>query len=474
MASQESLWSISEIKLALKDQIISVGKIESAINQVVIDSRSKTDNGLFVAFEGEFNDGHDYLHSAFDNGCVAAIVDKIPEQFAGDQRLILVKNSLEALDQLAIFSRNRISGKIIAVTGSAGKTSVKEMLKKVFSSQGKTFGTVGNFNNRFGLPVSLCNMPRDVDFGVLEMGMSYAGELTKLSKIARPHIAIITNVCAAHIGNFENEEGIALAKSEIFVGLVEGGFALINADNIHFGFLKKQALEVKIPTENIISFGSNAISDVKLLSISEAENFCSEVDILLTKKDKKINYVVNSISRTTIANSLIAISCLNLIGKYFLRGLKVFKNLETPKGRGNTIHVEKNNIKFTIIDDSYNANSSSMKAGLQYLCDLKNHQNKSRSIAFIGDMLELGKFSDKEHREIVDHVIDLNIDLVLLVGEEMQKLTTHLNSKKLIGNFANSSEACEDIDFIPQNGDIIFVKGSRGIGMEKLIEKILK
>jgi UDP-N-acetylmuramoyl-tripeptide--D-alanyl-D-alanine ligase len=474
MKSQDFLWQISEIKSALKDQIISIGNIESQINQVIIDSRSKTDNGLFVAFKGEFNDGHDFLQNAFDNGCVLAIVEAIPEGFAGDERLILVKNSLESLDELAIFSRSRTAAKIIGVTGSAGKTSTKEILKKVFSSQGKTFGTIGNLNNNFGLPVSLCNMPRDVDFGVFEMGMNHAGELTKLSKIARPHIAIITNVCAAHIGNFNSEEEIAKAKSEIFIGLADDGFVILNADNVHFEFLKKQALARDIPLSNIVSFGADEISNVRLLCVLEAENFCSKVDVLLSGKEQKITYQINSINQTTILNSLVAISCLNLIGKDFSKGLKMLENLETPKGRGNLICAQKAGAKFTIIDDSYNANSSSMQAGLKFLVDLQKHKNGSRSIAFVGDMLELGEFSAKEHKAIVNYINNLNIDRVLLVGDEMQKLAGQIDPEKLIGAFLNSTEAVEKLNFTPQNGDIIFVKGSRGIGMEKLIDSIIQ
>ncbi|MFT7087990.1 MAG: UDP-N-acetylmuramoyl-tripeptide--D-alanyl-D-alanine ligase, partial [Rickettsiales bacterium] len=309
-----NLWQSAEIKLALQDQIISFGKIDLPVNQVVIDSRSKTDNGLFVAFKGEFNDGHNYLQNAFENGCKLAIVDRIPEKFKNDKRLILVKNSLDALDSLAIFARNRTKAKIIAVTGSVGKTSVKEMLKIIFKTQGRTFGTIGNLNNNFGLPLSLCNMPQDCKFGIFEIGMSHFGEIEKLSKIARPHIAIITNVMAAHIGNFKNEEEIALAKSEIFAGLEENGFALINADNIHNEFIRKQALSRKILTKNIVSFSANEASNIKIIGIHDSGNFHSTVEVLLSSSNKKISYQINSINQATIFNSLIAVGCLELIG----------------------------------------------------------------------------------------------------------------------------------------------------------------
>ena len=468
-----TLWQISEIQLALKDQIIKIDKLDIKIGQVVIDSRAKVDNGLFVAFKGENNDGHNFLKQAFENGCLAAIVDQIPEEFTNDPRLILVKNSLLSLEKLAIFSRNRSKAKIIAVTGSVGKTGVKEILNTVFSSQGKTFATTGNLNNNFGLPLSLCNMHSDVQFGILEMGMSHLGEIEALSNIAKPHIAVITNVSAAHIGNFKNEEEIAVAKSEIFSGLSNEGFAIINSDNTHFEFLKNQAIIKKIPINNIISFGSKEISNVRLLAVEKAENFNSSVTIFSRKSKQQINYTINTINQATIFNSLIAIACLEILGKDFALGLESLKSLKIPKGRGNLIKLEKNGVKFTIIDDTYNANPLSMQAGLKFLVDLKNSQTESRAIAFVGDMLELGEFSGAKHKEIANYISTYNIDQVLLVGDFMGHLISEIKPEKLIGHFQNSSLAAQQIKFQPQNGDIIFVKGSRGMKMEKLIEGIM-
>ncbi len=474
MASKECLWQISEIKLALKDQLISIGKLDSSINQVIIDSRSKADNGLFIAFKGENNDGHNFLNQAFANGCIAAIVDKIPDEFIDDQRLILVKNSLQALEKLAIFSRDRTKAKIIAITGSVGKTGVKEILKNVFSTQGKTFATFGNLNNHFGVPLSLCNMAKDVEFGIFEMGMNHSGEIEILSKIAKPHIAIITTVCAAHIGNFNNEEEIALAKSEIFSGLQEGGFALINADNEYFKLLQEQAIAKGIPINNIINFGSKEISNVRLLAVEKAENFNSQVTIFSTKSKQQTGYLINTINQSTIFNSLIAFACLEIFGKNMDLGLGGLQKLKVPEGRGNLINVEKNGIKFTIIDDTYNANAVSMMAGLKFLTDLKTYQPESRAIAFVGDMLELGESSQKEHKAIANYISAYSIDKVLLVGEFMKDLISDIKPEKLIGHFQNSSLAAsfleEQNNFQPQDGDIIFIKGSRGTAMEKLVK----
>jgi UDP-N-acetylmuramoyl-tripeptide--D-alanyl-D-alanine ligase len=493
MALKECLWQISEIKLALKDQLISIGKLDVQINQVIIDSRSKTDNGLFVAFEGENNDGHNFLKQAFANGCVLAIVDKVPDGFSDgeklDERLILVKNSLQALEKLAVFSRNRSKAKIIGVTGSVGKTGVKEILKTVFSTQGKTFATFGNLNNHFGVPLSLCNMAKDVEFGIFEMGMNHSGEIEILSRIAKPHLAIITTVCAAHIGNFNNEEEIAnnaivsettalekiaLAKSEIFAGLQEGGFALINADNEYFKLLQDQAIAKGIPINSIINFGSKEISNVRLLAVEKAENFNSQVTIFSTKSKQQTGYLINTINQSTIFNSLIAFACLEIFGKNMDLGLESLQKLKVPEGRGNLINVEKNGIKFTIIDDTYNANAVSMMAGLKFLTDLKTYQPQSRAIAFVGDMLELGESSQKEHKAIANYISAYSIDKVLLVGEFMKDLISDIKPEKLIGHFQNFSLAAsfleEQNNFQPQDGDIIFIKGSRGTAMEKLVK----
>ncbi len=473
MATKEFLWQISEIEAALTDQLITIAKLDIEINQVVIDSRAKVDKGLFIAFKGENKDGHNFLSQAFANGCVAAIVDKVPEEFIGDERLILVKNSLQSLEELAVFSRNRTKAKIIAVTGSVGKTGVKEILKTVFATQGKTFATFGNLNNNFGLPLSLCNMASNVEFGIFEMGMSHLGEIEILSKIARPHIAIITTVCTAHIGNFNNEEEIALAKSEIFSGLMEDGLVLINADNEHCVFLKNQAIANGIPVSNIINFGSKATSDIRLLAVKKAENFSSQVTIFSAKSKQQTNYLINTINQATIFNSLIAVACLEMAGKDLALGLKSLENLEIPKGRGNLINVEKNGIKFTIVDDTYNANPVSMQDGLKFLTDLKNYQPESRAIACIGDMLELGESSLVEHKAIANYISIYSIDQVLLVGDFMRGIITEIKPEKLIGHFQDSSLAAQNLNFQPQNGDIIFVKGSRGIRMEKIVEKLL-
>jgi UDP-N-acetylmuramoyl-tripeptide--D-alanyl-D-alanine ligase len=469
-----SLWTISEIELALNSEIINPPPALSAIDEIVIDSRKQVQNGLFIAIVGDKNDGHNFLKQSFENGCKLAIVSKIPDGFSGDKRLILVKDCFDALNKLATYSRSRNQGKIIAITGSSGKTSVKEMLANILKAQGSVFASKGNFNNHFGVPLSLCNMPKNTQFGIFEIGMNHAGEITPLAQMVRPDIAIITNVNSAHIGNFANEEEIALAKSEIFSGLKEGGCIIINADNKHYQFLQKKAVnDYKINAQNVISFGSSEISDIRLLATERRDkNSKSKVEIFNKFSQEHFTYEVGSINNIVIFNSLIAIAVLIKIGADLEKIAKNLENLQAPQGRGNIIKSQKNGAKFTIIDDSYNANSASMQAGLKFLEDLENQNPSSRSVAFIGDMLELGQFSDLEHNKIAELINKSNIDKVLLVGSEMSALKNKIKPEKIISYHQNIEDALQNLKFTPQNDDIIFVKGSRGVKMEKLIALI--
>jgi len=467
-----TIWKLSEIKSALKDDILSIGKLKCKIDEVLIDSRSKSNNGLFIAIKGENNDGHNFLEQAFENGAVCALVEKIPAGFEKDPRLILVKNTIQSLDNLAIFARNRTAATIIGVTGSVGKTTIKEMLKTAFSTLGKTFATSGNLNNHFGLPLSLCNFPPEYQFGIFEMGMNHAGEIAHLTKIAKPHIAIIYNIASAHIGNFNNEEEIAMAKSEIFTGVVPNGYAIINNDSKYFELLKSQAINCKINPLHIFNFGNKETSDVRLNSVEIAPQFKSKIEVTIKNPKQQIIYFLDSINEALIFNSLIVIAALKIAGENIPKALESLINFAAPKGRGNLIKVNKNNLNLTIIDDSYNANQASMAAGLKFLSDLKTSQNNTRTIAIIGDMLELGSEAISEHKAIAKYILEYNIDKVFLVGNMVSHLNSELPVEKIAGQFSNSLVAAEKILPFLNDGDILLIKGSRGMKMEKIIEKI--
>jgi len=474
------MWHKENLESALQSNFLKSTITTKIISEeVFIDSRKKTKNGLFVAIIGENNDGHDFLKQAFENGATMAIVQKIPADFAHDSRLILVKDSTKSLVNLATHARKNFAGKIIAITGSVGKTSIKEMLRtvlsqktdpKIVSHKNKVFANYGNLNNHIGLPLSLCNLPQDCDYGVFEMGMNNPGEIEFLTKIALPDIAIISNIAKAHIGNFKNEDGIALAKSEIFLGVAPSGYAILNKDNKYFDFLKSQALKNNIKEENILSFGKNKESDICLESFENTDIALSKVHVKIAKKT--LNYEINSINESTILNSLIGIAVLKILKVDFANYLPNFKTLETPAGRGNIIKINKNNKSFIIIDDSYNANLESMISGLKFLAKLGEQNPKGRTVAIIGDMLELGTRGIEEHKSIAKYINQFNIDKTLLVGDLSKNIIGELKKEQIIGHFDNSANLAVQIMGLVHDNDIILVKGSNGTKMNLIINSL--
>lgn len=462
-----TLYNKTELLEALKEQVLD-NKLSDQINieEVVIDSRKTAKNTLFICIKGENNDGHNYISDAIKNGCNAVLVED-KSSFEKFNNTILVKDSFKSLYEIAKFSRARLEkAKIIAITGSMGKTSTKEIIKTVFSSQGETFATFGNLNNHYGVPLTIANTPRNTEFAIYEMGMNHAGEISELSKLAKPDIAIITGISSAHIENFDNEEGIALAKSEIFDGINQNSVAIINRDNPHYQIILEKA---KFKTNNVISFGFSEKSDYILSEINIKSLNLSE--ILVKNNAEEINYSISTSHKAIIQNSLMALICLKLNGKDFKKGLESFKQIKTEKGRGQLISAQIQNKEITIIDDSYNANLASVKAGIDYLSQLKENLSKKRSVAIIGDILELGNKSQEIHEEILDYA-HKNSDIVMTIGDQTQKIT-----KKLYKNtksYENSKEAATEIENFIQDQDIILIKGSRGIKTEEIIKTLTK
>lgn len=479
------LWTKNQIIEALSEELLQHNLAsEIAVNEVVIDSRKASKNTLFFALKGENNDGHDFLDQVFIGGCEVALIHNLElfakfsnQNDAGFNKnnslyknLILVKDTFAALYKLAQYSRQKSSAKIIAITGSVGKTGTKEMLKLSFEKQGKTHATSGNLNNHIGLPLTLCNMPQDSQFAILEMGMNHLHEIEPLSKLARPHLAVITTIAPAHIGNFNNEQEIALAKSEIFLGLDSQGLVLINRDNKYYEFLKDRAIAANIKIENILSFGQDPKSDycLKNLQIKGATLAVVEAS---SKNHGEVSYEISSTHKATILNSLIILACLDLLAKNLPESLETLKTLKAPKGRGEIIERKIDNKNITIIDDSYNANVSSMKAGIEYLADLKKTLNKKRSIAVLGDMFELGTKSAELHQETLEFLNNFRIDFALLAGDAMKNSAKVLD-KKNYKTYLNAGDLKTEIKDFLQDGDILLIKGSRGMKMEQIIENI--
>lgn len=470
-----TLWNYDSLQQALKDTLQDIGSIAKdkslSVDQVVIDSRKPCPNSLFVALKGENTDGHNFLNQAQESGAKIAIVSHLPENFNNpDLHLILVKDTLEALHKLANFSRQRTKAKIIAITGSVGKTGTKEMLRCVFSSQGQTYANTGNFNNHIGLPLSLANMPVNCEYGIFEMGMNHLGEIEPLSKLTKPHLAIITNVGPVHIEFFKDEQEIALAKSEIFSGLVANGFALINRDNPHFEYLANRAKINNIKDENLLNFGTSHRSHYQITNqeIKGVNN--SQVAVKL-KNNQTISYQVSCTNQAVVVNSAIAVVALDLFAKNFTNGIEAIKNYSSTDGRGKISEIQIADKNIVIIDDTYNASVLSMKAGIEHASNLKKILNKKRVICALGDMLELGEKSLELHHKVIAYLKEFNIDLAILVGGQMTNASSEIKIENF-QTFANSNEAGLNTFNLLEDGDILYLKGSRGTKMEKIIEKL--
>jgi len=405
----KNLWDSKEVNAALNLR----SKATWVASGISIDSRKITKGDLFIAIIGPKFDGNKFTNDALKKGATAAIVSHIPDNLRQKKFILIVKNTNLALRRISEAARKRTQAKVITITGSVGKTTAKELLKEILEKEGPTTATIGNLNNQLGLPLSLSRMPKKSAFGIFELGMNKPGEISNLTKITKPDIAIITNIEKAHLKFFKNLKQIALAKSEIFKGM-RGGIGILNRDSKFYDLLKKIALKNKI--KRIITFGEHKASDVRLWSYT-LKSQSSKCTVAIGKK--QITYNLSSTGKHWIINSLIMLATA-LALKINLKS--VAKRLEKAKpimGRGKKYNIKSRNINFTLLDDSYNACPASMKAGIQALANMKLKPN-GRCIAVLGDMLELGKESNKMHLSLKRNLTEANIDLVFTSGKYMK------------------------------------------------------
>ena len=351
-----TLWTSQEIEKATGGKATQ----DFSATGVSIDTRTLKKGEVYIALKGDALDGHDYVEAAFKAGASAAIVKKGFTVKSGT--LVHVDDTMTALEKLGLASRARSKAKIVAVTGSAGKTGTKEMLYIVFSALGVTHASKKSFNNHWGVPLSLANMPKDAAYGIFELGMNHAGELTKLTGQVKPHIAIITTIEPVHIEFFKNAEAIADAKAEIFSSMGKDGIAILNIDNPHFARLKAHAEKAGIG--KIFSFGEDEEAQARLVDCSlHADSTKVTADIL----GERIKYKLNIPGKHIALNSLSALTAVKAAGGNLSMAVEALKNSEPIEGRGNRIlvTVAEDQPPFTIINESYNANPASMLAAFQ-------------------------------------------------------------------------------------------------------------
>lgn len=429
---------------------------------ISIDTRTLERGDLFVALSGDNRDGHDFVDAAFANGAAAALVSQ-PGPWAGP--VLTVRDTLDGLRGLAREGRARTRAKIVAVTGSVGKTGTKEALRLVFEGFGATHASAASYNNHWGVPLSLARMPQDSAFGVFEIGMNHAGEIAPLAQLAQPHVAIVTTVEPVHIEHFPSVEAIADEKGDIFKGLTPGGVAVINRDNAYFTLLRGKAERLGA---RVLGFGSHLEADAQLLAL-EPENEGSHVTAMIC--GRPFRYHLGAPGRHVALNTLAVILAADALGLDVAAAAARLAALAPPKGRGAREIIKASSLTVTLIDESYNANPASMRAALSLLGDTQP-QGAGRRIAVLGDMLELGAGGPAYHAELAGPIETADVDLVYVSGALMEHLWDVLPPYRRGHKAQTSAELAERLIADLRAGDVIMVKGSFGSRMGKVVEAL--
>lgn len=455
------LWTSAEIARATG----GAASAEFAVGGVAFDSREIGEGDLFFALKGEASDGHLYLDQVYGNGAVGAVVSE-----PCGRPHILVDDTAKALNDLAVAARARVSAKIIGVTGSAGKTGTKEALFAALnrSSRGYAHRSVKSYNNHVGVPLSLSRMAADTQYGIFEMGMNHPGELSELTKLVRPDVAIVTTIAPAHIGFFKDETEIAVAKAEIFEGLTAQGTAIIPADSPHYSLLCDAAARY---TQNILSFGFDPSADVRVIEHVGAAGGGSLITAQLPSGT--LCYTLSQPGKHWVANSLAVLAAVEAVGGDLAAAGLALAELDGLAGRGARHQIALDGGEALLIDESYNANPASMAATISELGNLHD----GRRVAVLADMKELGDQSAHYHRLLAGHLSAAKVDYAILVGEEMQNLVESLKQGvEGPADFAHcetSKQALALLQNYLRADDKVLVKGSNSMGLSAVIRVLV-
>jgi len=461
----EPLWTLEDMAPAMKAE--RAGALPRDVPGLSIDTRTIEPGEAFFAIQGENRDGHDFVEAALKAGAGLAVVARDRQaRLPNDAPLLIVTDVLAALNDLARAARARSQARIVAVTGSVGKTGTKEALRLVLGKQGATHASAASYNNHWGVPLSLALMPQDARFGVFEIGMNHAGEITPLTRLVRPHVAIVTTIAPVHLEFFGTLDAIADAKAEIFLGIAPGGAAVINADIVQFERLKGAAQEAGV--QYIVSFGAREDAAARLVKFSlQAETSAVQARVL----GHDVTYKLGAPGRHVVDNSLAVLAAASLLGADLALAALALADLKPPAGRGERAMLDLPGGKVLLIDESYNANPTSMRAALALLGQVPM-RGLGRRIAVLGDMLELGPEGAALHGELADAVLANAIDLVYCAGPLMKSLWDALPSERR-GGYAESATALEpQVLGAVAAGDAIMVKGSLGSRMGPIVKAL--
>ncbi|MGF1543066.1 MAG: UDP-N-acetylmuramoyl-tripeptide--D-alanyl-D-alanine ligase [Parvularculaceae bacterium] len=432
---------------------------EWAATGVSIDTRTLRPGDLFVALK-DARDGHDFVRAAFDAGASAALVARAPDDAPADKPLLVVRDTLDGLRDLARAARVRNFGKRVGVTGSAGKTSTKEMLRCALAGEGQVHAAAKSFNNHWGVPLTLAETPMGADFGVYEIGMNHAGEITPLTKLVKPDVAIVTTVAAAHLEFFDSIEGIAEAKAEIFLGVAPRGAAVLPLDNDHYALLRQRAEEAGI--KRLISFGAREGADVRLLSYGgDAEAGSIEADVM----GERVAFRLGAPGEHMAMNALAVLGATAALGLPVAGAAERLARFGAGAGRGEAAVLDlSGGRRILLLDESYNANPASMPAAFKVFAAAASPRGNGTRVAVLGEMRELGPDGPQLHADLAEPLQAAGVGVVHTSGPLMASLRDRLPDA-MRGRHVEDAEAgpaaiAEALVQDLRDGDMVMVKGS--------------
>ncbi len=447
-----------------------VGKIDknTKVEFVSNDSRSSGKNWVYLAIKGQRLDGHSFVEGAFENGAILSIVEKSNEEISKKikelsddyrQNFLLVDNSYIALKNIASEYKKQYDIPCVAVTGSSGKTTTKDMIYYALSSSKPTLRNIGNLNSEIGLPMTVLNLDKNFELAIFEMGMYDIGEIDYLAEIIKPNVAVITNVGTAHIVNLKTRDNILKAKLEVTNYMTQSDFLIVNGDNDLLSTISQSDFKPKIFT-----FGFGNKNDIHVLEHSTDGN---KTVIKAKIIDEVLDFEIPMIGDHNILNALSALSVCKVMGLDLKKSAQGLLNYQASKFR-----MEKSEVGGKIIiNDSYNANPDSMKATISTMSNILS----SRKIAILADMLELGENSANYHREI-GKIAKEYVDIIIAIGYEAKYIVEGAREagmkEEQLYHYKNNSEAVENINFLLKENDVIIIKGSRGMKLEEVAEAI--
>jgi UDP-N-acetylmuramoyl-tripeptide--D-alanyl-D-alanine ligase len=457
-----ALWTSAEVERALSPVAMS-GAFEAT--GVTFDSRAVGKGDIFFALAGEATDGHAFVSDALARGAAAAVVSRDAPGPA--EKLIRVRDTMKALADLGRAGRKRSTARIASVTGSVGKTSTKDALHAILSAQAPTSASTASFNNHVGVPISLARLPRDVRYGVFEIGMNHPGEIEPLARQVEAHVGVITNVEAAHIGHMGSEEAIADEKACLFAGMRPGAVAVLNRDNRHYERLARHAHTLGVT--RVVGFGRHEAAEVRLLA-SSLQDSGSDVEALI--HDRRIEYRLGAAGEHWVLNSLAALAVAEALGADIGRAAATLSEVKASPGRGARRRLSFGAGTIELLDESYNANPASMRAMLAVLARMEPAPGGRRLLA-MGDMRELGDRADAYHADLADAVAASGAAQVFLCGPHMEALWHRLAAAQKGMHRTDSAALAGEVATAVRAGDVIAIKGSLGSKMKMVVDAVV-